>query len=120
MSGRIRRLPARILQASLSSLRGAARRERLDTAYRNWDPRKVRAVGYMAPIIHRTDEGRRAERVLIALDLARLEELFRVARLRWPAKEVSWAEIQETETLAVPRDCTENSVIRMTTVSGST
>jgi hypothetical protein len=78
--------------------------EEMRQEYGTWDPTRKRTVGYMAPIV-RPLPGMWAPlttvKMLVAINLNRLEELFGEARVEVPEGSVSWDEIQRLETLAV-------------------
>lgn len=78
--------------------------EEMRQEYSSWDPTRKRTVGYMAPVV-RPLPGARAPlttvKILVALNLDRLDEIFTEARAKVPESAVSWDEIQRLETLAV-------------------
>jgi hypothetical protein len=72
--------------------------------YGTWDPARKRTVGYMAPIVRAVDgpwAPLSTVKMLVAVNLVRLEELFAEGRTAVPESVVSWDEIERLETLSV-------------------
>jgi len=78
--------------------------EEMRKEHGSWDPSRRRTVGYMAPVV-RSPRGARGElitvKILVALNLDRLDDLFSEGRRTVPEGVVSWGEIERLETLAI-------------------
>lgn len=75
----------------------------LMAAHRGYDPGRAKALGFMAPVVRPSAPGDplHTDGILVGLDLDRLDVLFGMAKSVPRPFDVSWAEIQRFETLAL-------------------
>jgi hypothetical protein len=72
--------------------------------YKSWDPAEKSAAGFMAPVVRQSDAFETSlstVKVLVGINVEKLDELFVHATLSMPEGTTSWEEIRHLETLSV-------------------